>query len=191
MRHRPYKLEHLPASLRPTLAAAMVRVADLKPGNVVLDPMCGAGTLLAEALLSVKGKRLHDGTPWNLSFLGGDIDRHHVRAAGANLFNLGEATLETWDARELSLGDASIDRILCNPPFGKQLSTPEEVGPLYHDVILEMDRVLKPGGKAILITSDVPALRDAVAPVGWRQQRQVQVRILGLRASVFVFRKEK
>src|SRR5438874_8480371 len=41
MRHRPYKREHLPASLRPTVAAAMVRLAGIAPGSVVLDPMCG------------------------------------------------------------------------------------------------------------------------------------------------------
>src|SRR6516225_7450059 len=42
MRHRSYKLEHIAASLRPTLAAAMVRLAEIKPNQVVLDPMCGA-----------------------------------------------------------------------------------------------------------------------------------------------------
>src|SRR4051812_32443135 len=50
MRHRAYKAEHVPASLRPTLAAAMVRLANPRAGQVVLDPMCGAGTILAEAL---------------------------------------------------------------------------------------------------------------------------------------------
>src|SRR5262249_43342817 len=54
MRHRTYKEEHLPASLRPTIAAAMVRLAEVKPGHVVLDPMCGAGTILAEALTSAR-----------------------------------------------------------------------------------------------------------------------------------------
>src|SRR5205823_5368441 len=48
MRHRTWKVEHLPASLRPTVAAAMVRLAGTGPGQVVLDPMCGAGTILAE-----------------------------------------------------------------------------------------------------------------------------------------------
>ncbi len=47
MRHRTYKAEHLPASLRPTVAAAMVRLAGAGPGHVILDPMCGAGTILA------------------------------------------------------------------------------------------------------------------------------------------------
>src|SRR5439155_5620283 len=51
MRHRTYKLDHRPASLRPTLAAAMVRLGGAKPGEVVLDPLCGAGTLLAEQLV--------------------------------------------------------------------------------------------------------------------------------------------
>lgn len=191
MRHRAWKFEHLPASLRPTLAAALVRLADLKPGQVVLDPTCGAGTLLAEAILSVKGKRLHDGTPWDLTFLGGDVEPSHVRAAATNLRNLGDVELQAWDARDLPLEDASVDRILANPPFGKQLSTPEEVVPLYRDMVPELDRVLRPGGKAVLIVADVEALREAVRPVGWKRQKQVNVRILGQRASILVYRKEK
>src|SRR5947209_7703304 len=35
MRHRTYKMEHIPASLRPTLAAAMVQLAEIRPGLVV------------------------------------------------------------------------------------------------------------------------------------------------------------
>jgi 23S rRNA G2445 N2-methylase RlmL len=50
LRHRTYKIEHLPASLRPTLAAAMVRLAGARANQVFLDPMCGAGTILAEQL---------------------------------------------------------------------------------------------------------------------------------------------
>ena len=191
MRHRTYKLEHLPASLRPTVAAAMVRLADLKPGNIVLDPTCGAGTLLAEALLSVRGKRLHDGTPWDVKVIGGDVDEHHVRFARTNLFNLGEVDLHTWDARDLPVEDGVIDRVLCNPPFGKQHGAPEEMGPLYRELLRELDRVLKPGGKAVIIVSDVPALRTAAQAVAWKQQRQVPIRILGQRATIFVYRKEK
>src|SRR5262249_28822856 len=177
MRHRTYKHEHLPASIRPTIAAAMVRLADLKPGQTVLDPMCGAGTLLAEAYLFTKGKRTSDGGNWQMRFLGGDIDAAHVRAAQANLRQFQTGEIRSWDARELPLEDA-IDRIICNPPFGKQLSTPEEVVPLYRDSVREMDRVLRPGGKAVLIVSDASALRAAIERVGWKQQRQVHVRML-------------
>jgi 23S rRNA G2445 N2-methylase RlmL len=190
MRHRTYKLEHFRASLRPTLAAAIAWLGDLKPKQVVVDPMCGAGTILAEALLATRGKRLADGTGWDLTLIGGDAEPAHVRAAETNLRRLGPVRLSTWDARHLPLESGSADRILSNPPFGKQLSTPAEVGPLYRAMIKEYDRILRPGGKAVLLVADAGALKEAVRQVTWRQQRQVAVRVLGQRAVIFVFRKE-
>ena len=191
MRHRTYKYEHLPASIRPSIAAAMVQLADLKPNQTVLDPMCGAGTLLAEAFLSTKGKKTSEGASWQTRFVGGDIDPSHVRATLANLRQFHVSDVRRWDARELPLDDASVDRILCNPPFGKQLSTPEEIVPLYREGVREMDRVLRPGGKAVLIASDPKALRSATERVGWKQERYVPLRMLGQRAFIAAYLKSK
>jgi tRNA (guanine6-N2)-methyltransferase len=47
MRHREYKLEHMPASLRPTAAAALAWLTQPADDDVFLDPMCGAGTMRA------------------------------------------------------------------------------------------------------------------------------------------------
>jgi len=189
MRHRTYKHEHLPASIRPTIAAAIARLADLKPNQTVLDPMCGAGTLLAEAHLSVRGKRTSEGIDWPMRFLGGDSDENHTSAAAANLRQFGITDLKKWDARDLPVEDETVDRIVCNPPFGKQLSSPEAVVPLYRDGVREMDRVLRPGGKCVLIVADAKALRSAIERVGWKEQRHVQVRMLGQRAFIGVYRK--
>lgn len=189
MRHRTYKYEHLPASIRPTVAAAIARLADLKPGQTVLDPMCGAGTLLAEAHLATKGRKTSEGAEWSMRFVGGDIDPGHLRAAQVNLRQFGITDLQTWDARELPIENASADRIVCNPPFGKQLSTPAEIVPLYREAVREMDRALKSGGKAVLIVADAKALRLAAERVGWKEQRHVQVRMLGQRAFIGVYRK--
>ncbi|HVS34865.1 MAG TPA: methyltransferase [Gemmataceae bacterium] len=187
MRHRTYKLEHRPASLRPTLAAAMVRLAEIRPPHVVLDPMCGAGTLLAEHLAASSG------APWKgvarPPALGGDIDGGAVRAATANLRRLGQVALTQWDATQLPLADASVDRIVSNPPFGKQLGQPEEIGPLYGRMIHEYDRVLRPGGRAVLLSSDADKLRSAVQAVGWKSLRRLTVRILGQTATIGVWRK--
>jgi 23S rRNA G2445 N2-methylase RlmL len=184
MRHRKYKLEHLPASLRPTLAAAMVRLAELRPRMVVLDPMCGAGTILAEVLEGPRqqGKRL-------AGVWGGDIERGALRAAAANLRRLGSALLARWDARALPLPDQSVDRLICNPPFGKQLSRPELVGPLYRRLLRDWDRVLHPFGRAILLVSDVDALNEAAAAVGWKRLRALRVRVLGQPAGISVWKK--
>jgi 23S rRNA G2445 N2-methylase RlmL len=183
MRHRTYKLEHKPASLRPTVAAAVVRLGEVRPGHVVLDPMCGAGTILAEYLGAMRRQR--GARPaW-----GGDLDLGAVRAAAANLRHLGPALLARWDARRLPLPDASADRVLSNPPFGKQLASPGEIGPLYRGMVAEYDRVLRPGGRAVLLVGDAAPLRAAAREAGWKGLRQVGLRVLGQAAVLTVWRK--
>jgi 23S rRNA G2445 N2-methylase RlmL len=183
MRHRTWKVEHRPASLRPTVAAAMVRLAEIRPGHLVLDPMCGAGTILAQFLDATR-KQYGRLPPW-----GGDIEMGAVRAAAANLRHLGQAHLLRWDARRLPLADASVDRLLSNPPFGKQLESAESIGPLYRSVIRECDRVLRPGGRAVLLVGDLRALQPAVKGVEWKPLRQTSLRILGQPAMLTVWQK--
>lgn len=186
MRHRIYKLEHRPASLRPTIAAAMIRLAEIRPHHIVLDPMCGAGTLLAERLAACG---LASSAKPQAAVWGGDIDWSAVRAAAVNLRRLGHALLASWDATRLPLASAVVDRIVSNPPFGKQLSSPEAVGPLYHAMLREYDRVLRPGGMAVLIVSVPAALRAAARAAGWKARRQLSLRVLGQPAVITVWRK--
>jgi tRNA (guanine6-N2)-methyltransferase len=184
MRHRTYKFEHLPASLRPTVAASMARLAELKSKHAVLDPMCGAGTVLAEVMELAKREE------WRtLSVWGGDLETASIRASVYNLRRVGKAHLGQWDARRLPLAGESMDRVVSNLPFGKQLSTPEEIGPLYRRSLREFDRVLRPYGVAVLLVSDWPALKSAAGAVGWKMLRQLRVRVLGQQATLAVWRK--
>lgn len=183
MRHRAYKREHRPASLRPTVAAAMVRLANIEPRQVIVDPMCGVGTILAETF---EWARAHGVKP--LTVWAGDLDLDALRAAGPNLRNLGHTHLARWDGTKLPFRDRSIDRILCNPPFGKQLATPEEIGPLYQGLMRECRRVLKPRGQAVLLVSDPHALRDAAQEAGLQRQEQYRIRLLGQVSYVSVWK---
>lgn len=202
MRHRGWKVEHLPASLRPTLAAAMVRLAGAGPGQVVADPMCGAGTILAEQADAL-GRHQRAG----VLLLGGDRERAAVRAAGINLRQLGPKRcrlgpdladepdggvpvfLARWDATRLPLAAGSVDRIVSNPPFGKQLGEPADIGPLYRQMAGEYDRVLRPGGRAVLLVGDARPLRDAAREAAWKALQQVPVQVLGQRAVISVWRR--
>jgi len=185
MRHRTYKLEHVAASLRPTVAAAMVRLAGIGPGMTVLDPFCGAGTILAEAL-DVAEKRSKAGA---VRVIGGDIDPNAVFVTSQNLENVGRADLARWDATALPLESASVDRIVSNPPFGKQLSSIDKIGALYEAAAEEWDRVLRPGGRAVLLAMEHEGLKRTLQAHRWSQARQTRVRLLGQPAILSVWNK--
>src|SRR5262245_665581 len=184
MRHRAYKVEHQPASLRPTMAAAMVRLAGAAPGDVVLDPMCGAGTILAEQIELSKARKAGRVETW-----GGDRDMNMLRAAASNLHRVGPAIVAQWDAGRLPLAAASVDRVVTNPPFGKQLASPAEIGPLYRSTVREADRVLRPGGRAVILVSEPEVLRTAIKPYRWQPARQLRVEVLGQPAEIGVWQK--
>jgi tRNA (guanine6-N2)-methyltransferase len=185
MRHRLYKVEHMPASLRPTIAAAMVRLAGASPGEWVLDPMCGTGTILAEQIELSKQRRAGRIETW-----GGDLDMNSLRAAITNLKKVGPTPLARWNAVRMPIQRESIDRIISNPPFGKQLSTPEEIIPLYGRMIKEADRVLRSEGKAVYLVMEMDALREAIRRVHWQPLKQLKVEVLGQSATISVWQKK-
>lgn len=185
MRHRTYKAEHRPASLRPTVAAAMVRLAGASAGQIVLDPMCGGGTILAEQLALAHRRRAGE-----IAVFGGDRDADAVRAAATNLRMVGPGwKLVRWDARRLPLADCCADRIVCNPPFGVQLGDSHSIGPLYRAMAVECDRVLKPEGRAVMLIGDAALWHPAARAVGWRPSRRLRIRVLGQPAEMSVWRK--
>jgi tRNA (guanine6-N2)-methyltransferase len=184
MRHRTWKGDHIEASLRPSVAAAMVRLAGTAPGMVVLDSFCGAGTILGEQLELARVRRAG-----GVTVIGGDTDPQAVYCAGQNLRKLGAASFMRADARRVPLANESVDRVISNPPFGEQLLSPEEIGPLYKSAAWEWNRVLKPGGRAVVLVSDMDALREAIKPYDWQPQRQLKVRVLGQPAVLGVWQK--
>jgi 23S rRNA G2445 N2-methylase RlmL len=184
MRHRTWKKEHRPASLRPVVAAAMARQISARPGLRILDPMCGAGTVLAESLRLARQHR--DKTDPVL--VGGDIDNDALQCASINLRSWTPSQLCLWDARRLPLASRSFDAVVCNLPFGKQYAADQDLGALYDAVAKEADRVLYDGGVACFLTSETTLARNAAAANGWKARENVPVEVLGQRASILTWR---
>ncbi len=181
MRHRAYQKVHLPAALRPSVAAAMVLLTEPGEHDTFLDPMCGSGTLLAERILAGGYQQV----------LGGDSDARSVEAARQNLSGLGEGwRVARWDARKLPLEAGSVDALATNPPFGKQIGSRQEIEELYPAFIAEVGRVLKPGGRAVILSSQYELIKEAV-----RRQRGLQivrgysVAVLGEWGRIYLVRK--
>ena len=147
------ELARLPASTTPVIAGIMCRLAKLRPDDVVLDPMCGAGTLLVVAAGSA-----------NLApVLGFDISQRAVRDAAANLARRGIAgTVVRGDAGQLPLQAGTVDRVLTNLPFGKRVGSHDDNTELYPRMLRELTRVLTRQGRAVLLTEDKTLFRQAV-----------------------------
>lgn len=180
MRHRTYKLEHLPASLRPSVAAALAFLSHPTPQDRVLDPLCGAGTLLIErALLAPCAEA------W-----GGDIREEAVAMARRNARAAGvRATWRTWDACALPLEAESVNRILTNLPFGKQIGSHAANTTLYRTLAQEFGRVLTSDGLLVALTSEDRLWESTLREHNWRISKKVVLVVLGQPASIFVAEK--
>ncbi len=178
MRHREYKIEHLPASLRPSAAAAMVWLTDPRDDDVFLDPMCGAGTLLIERAFAGRYRLL----------LGGDANRQALAVAQANIGpRYKPIELREWDARQLPLDANSVTAVAVNLPFGRQIGSTEENKTLYPAVLRELARVCRPATRLALLTGDAGQLADALRhATGLRERKVYNVEVLGRPARVFV-----
>ena len=91
-------------ALRPVAAAAMVRLAGAPAGRL-LDPCCGSGTIVQEALAA----------GWDAQ--GSDADQEAVDAARANA---ADAIIQRADALDLPHPDGAFDAVVTNLPFGRQ-----------------------------------------------------------------------
>jgi tRNA (guanine6-N2)-methyltransferase len=178
MRHREYKQAHVAASLRPSVAAAMVWLTEPQPGDVFLDPLCGAGTLLIERGTIERHALL----------LGGDIDADALQAAAQNIGPRHKPRqILRWDAGHLPLASASVDKVATNLPFGKQVGSPQENRRLYRAVFGEIDRLLRPQGRAVVLSSEAKLVKDTLRQVdGLQIVRGYSVTILGQRARIYI-----
>lgn len=178
MRHREYKIEHLPASLRPASAAALAWLSEPADDDVFLDPMCGAGTLLIE--------RAHLGRYRQL--LGGDEREGALAVARGNVGpRYKPIELRQWDARRLPIDAGAISAAAVNLPFGRQIGSAEGNRQLYPTFLREIARVLRPGARLAALTSDRRTFEESARRTSGLVRRAVfPVMVLGQPASVYV-----
>jgi tRNA (guanine6-N2)-methyltransferase len=180
MRHREYKAAHRPASLRASSAAALAWLSEPRDDDDVLDPFCGAGTILIE--------RAHLGRYAML--LGSDRDAAALAAARVNVgARYKPIQLENWDAGALPLGDASVNKIVTNLPWGLRYGSHGENRKLYPIWMREFARVLKTGGVVVMLTAEWRLMRELERTRKFAPSKIIRVSVLGKPAAIYVCRK--
>ena len=155
-------------ALRPTVARAMVALAG-EPTGVLLDPCCGSGTILGEALVA----------GWRARGL--DIDPEAVRAARRNPPG---ADVRVGDARCLEVADHGVGASVSNLPFGQRYGVQGDPRGWLRSVLGELARVTRPGGRVVLLH---PRLPHPVVPTTLRMRDRVRVRLLGMDTTIWVY----
>ena len=157
--------------LPPKLAQIIINLAKPSPGATVLDPFCGTGVLLQEALLmgnSVYGTdldpRMVDYTTQNLDWLKSqqewirkNVDEHHSRSI----------LLEQQDATTFQAHNpAGVETVACETYLGRPFTsqpTPEVLAQTATEVNLILRKTLQN-----LYPQLVPGMRHCFAVPAWQ-----------------------
>jgi tRNA (guanine6-N2)-methyltransferase len=179
MRHREYKVAHRPGSLRASVAAALGWLSRPGADDCVVDPMCGAGTILIE--------RAHLGRYAMLA--GFDRDPGAIAAAHENIgpryrpLGLGQG-----DALRLPLANGSATHLITNLPWGTRYGSHGENRRLYPRLVEEFARVVRPGGRLVMLTAERMLMREVAGRGFVRVESVKRVTILGAPAVIYLCR---
>jgi len=157
---RGWRRASVDAPLRENLAAGIVQLTGWRPEEPLLDPMCGGGTLLAEAAGIALGiapgsgrafgferLRSFDARLWQrvksgagarrtsakVAIFGSDVDPRALEAARRNLASAGFgdlARIERADVLERP-SPASAGVLVTNPPYGERTGSDEALARFY------------------------------------------------------------
>jgi len=179
---RGWRRGRIEAPLRENLAAGIVMLSGWKPEEPLLDPMCGGGTLLAEAAAMARGRapgmnrsfgfeklKVFDSSGWERikkdsrnsqnsespRLFGSDSD---PRALNEARRNLAEAGVERWVKLERAdvlerTAPAATGVLIANPPYGERIGASDELAAFYPKLGDALKRSFA-GWRAYFFTAD-------------------------------------
>jgi len=182
LNRRGYRKQAGTAALKETMAAALVLLSFYQKDRLLIDPMCGSGTILIEAALIARkiAPNLHTtfaSESWpavptqawqqareqarqaidrqgELQLFGYDIDPEMVRASKANAKAAGVHRDITFEQKDVK--DLWIDQqygmIISNPPYGIKVGDFQQINQIY--ISLNKTFRKKTGWSVYILTGD-------------------------------------
>lgn len=180
---RDYRRINVRGALRPTVAAALVRLATGGDTRArIWDPFCGSATILCEA--AELGHEV-----W-----GTDIDEEAVAAARENL---AVVRRELWNRIERA--DSTVPKtwrrhgtataVVSNPPWGKQVRI-ESKQALYGTVGTGVAEIAQRGGCGVLLTTEPQPLLRGLRRKSGLIVEESRIGLLGQTPTILVVRRD-
>ena len=146
------------AGIKPAMAYALLTLADVQPGETILDPFTGSGTIPIQAASMYKS---------SVTIMGGDLYDDVIASADANaeLNNLGPYI----ESRQMNVFELDsyvtgpIDKIVTNPPYGVKSATKSNMRKLYRAFIVKAAMLLREEGKMVVMLQRSDMFRQIVS----------------------------
>lgn len=210
---RGHRITTVEAPLRENLAAGLLRLAGWTPDEVLMDPMCGTGTIPLEAALMARKIapglarsfaferfRLHDVKRWGqlreaarmkqrkenpAAIYASDRDAEAIKIAQRLFQGAGVAIDIRLQQKEiLSLEPpAPKGLLMINPPYGVRIGDPDELESFYPRLGDWLKQKFA-GWRAFVLTAD-PRLRDTI---GLSPSRRIPLYNGALECRLYEFR---
>lgn len=165
-----------PGELRPELAHILGLVASVNSRHAVLDPFAGYGAIPREMLQGFHCQKV--------------IAVESNESLVPHLKSIPNLVALYGDAGQLAhIESRSIDRIVTDPPWGDFTDmAPDELRHLYHGAFIQMHRVLRAKGCAVILTA-VDFLPELAAEFGFTIEKQYPILVSGRKATIYKIRK--
>ena len=207
LHRRGYRVYEHPAPLNPAIASALVMLSEWKCDEILVDPMCGSGTILIESAMmcrNIPPQKLRESFQFvkiwgkdiledvkrevvenriDLNLVGVERFRKHLRGAKINSEVAGVADTIDYvqgDATRLCLKRADV--IVTNPPYGLRIARKGLIEELYEGFLksaVNVDRI-------VVITAEHKILKEKAEKLGYRFEEERWVKYGGLDTKVFV-----
>ncbi len=182
-----YRQDDIAAASHPPLAACMVRLAGVKPDEIVWDPFCGSGLELVERSLR-GGVVMAYGTDLDAKAIA--VARENFDAARRDNPRMGGARAEMVEcdfrdaATKAGISAGSISLMITNPPLGRRVRIKDMQG-LFSDLYAAASCALKVGGRLVFVNP----LRTGPSDPSLKLEFQKTVDLGGFNCRLEMYRK--
>lgn len=167
--------------LKIEVAHTLFLISEPKSYDIVCDPFAGHGAIVIERARSFPYREIY----------ASDVDETSLRELQKRARGLKNIHISRADALHLNLPDASVDKIITDPPWGEYQEMPNlEV--FYEKMLGEFSRILKTDGDIVILTSAKEILERALREKFNRVlkiEERYDVLVSGKKAAMYKLRK--